>query len=193
MKKKINNRGITLITLIVTIIILLILAGVVINVLIGDNGLFNTVQTAKEKTAVAELKEKADIEYASLKIEDIEKEIKLSQIIEKLKQQGYTIVTTNNGGSEITGITLNPETFILAIGETKDIEVTVKREETAGTKYYANIYDAYYEIKLQNGEIKIRRKSKKYRKRRNTRKYDNNKSRRNKHRSRRNKHRSRSK
>lgn len=154
-----NKNGITLIALIVTIITLLILAGVTISVLLGENGLFNIAQTATEKTAVAELKEKANIEYASLKVEDYEKEVKLSQIIERLKKQGYTIVTTDNGEGEITGITLNPETLMLNIEETKDIEVTVNREETAGTKYYANIYNAYYEITLKNGEIKVRKKT----------------------------------
>ena len=34
-----NNKGITLIALVVTIVVLLILAGISINALIGDNGL----------------------------------------------------------------------------------------------------------------------------------------------------------
>lgn len=159
MKQKNNNKGITLITLVITIIILLILAGVTINIVFGDDGLFYTAQTAAEKTVVENLKKKADIEYANLKVQNYEKEVKLSQVIEELKKQGYTIVTTNNRGSKITGITLNPETLTLAIEETKNIEVIINREETAGTRYYANIYNAYYEITLENGEIKIRRKN----------------------------------
>lgn len=41
-----QNKGITLIALIITIIILLILAGVTINVLIGENGLFSIAKKA---------------------------------------------------------------------------------------------------------------------------------------------------
>ena len=51
MKKfnKSNNLGITLIALIITIIILIILAGVTINLSIGENGLFSKAKYAKEE------------------------------------------------------------------------------------------------------------------------------------------------
>ena len=45
-----NKKGITLIALVVTIIILLILAGVAIGTLTGENGLFSRTKQAKEKT-----------------------------------------------------------------------------------------------------------------------------------------------
>ena len=45
-----NNKAITLIALIVTIIVLLILAGVSIATLTGDNGLLTKAQEAKEAT-----------------------------------------------------------------------------------------------------------------------------------------------
>ena len=51
------NKGITLIALIVTIVILLILAGIAIAALTGDNGLFTRAQQAKQKTVEAEEKE----------------------------------------------------------------------------------------------------------------------------------------
>jgi type II secretory pathway pseudopilin PulG len=41
LKNKINNKGITLIALVITIIVLLILAGVSIATLTGDNRTFN--------------------------------------------------------------------------------------------------------------------------------------------------------
>lgn len=58
-----TQQGITLIALIITIIILLILAGVTISVLIGENGLFNTAKNAGESYQKAEIKEliQADI------------------------------------------------------------------------------------------------------------------------------------
>ena len=48
-----NNRGITLIALVVTVIVLLILAGVSINMLTGQNGILNRASEAKENTQIA--------------------------------------------------------------------------------------------------------------------------------------------
>ncbi len=44
-----NKNGITLIALVVTIIVLLILAGVSISMLTGQNGILNRAAEAKEK------------------------------------------------------------------------------------------------------------------------------------------------
>ena len=48
MKKK--NEGITLIALVVTIIVLMILAGVSVSMLTGQNGILNRAAEAKENT-----------------------------------------------------------------------------------------------------------------------------------------------
>lgn len=48
MKSKANENGVTLVSLVVTIIILLILAGVAINIALGDNGIINKTQKARE-------------------------------------------------------------------------------------------------------------------------------------------------
>ena len=46
-----KNKGITLVALVVTIVVLLILAGVSINLVLGDNGIVKKAQDAKTKTA----------------------------------------------------------------------------------------------------------------------------------------------
>ena len=46
-----NNKGITLVALVVTIVVLLILAGVSINLVLGNNGIIAKAQDAKTKTA----------------------------------------------------------------------------------------------------------------------------------------------
>ena len=48
-----NQRGITLIALVITIIVLLILAGVSIAMLTGDNGILSNAQRSSKETAVA--------------------------------------------------------------------------------------------------------------------------------------------
>ena len=56
MKKK-ENKGITLIALVITIIVLLILAGVSIAMLTGENGILNQAAKAKEETEKAQANE----------------------------------------------------------------------------------------------------------------------------------------
>lgn len=61
--KKLNNKkAITLISLVVTIVILVILAAVVINMTIGNNGLFNKTKLAKSEYVNASEKERKDID-----------------------------------------------------------------------------------------------------------------------------------
>ena len=54
---KTKDAGITLIALIITIIVLLILAGVSLNVLVGDNGIISNAQNASVKTRFAKYNE----------------------------------------------------------------------------------------------------------------------------------------
>ena len=60
-KKNKKERGITLIALITTIIVLLILAGISIGAITGSNGIIGQAQSAKEETEIAQEKEIIDI------------------------------------------------------------------------------------------------------------------------------------
>lgn len=64
-----NNKGITLIALVVTIIVLLILAGISIAMLTGDNGIITNTQTAKKNTLQSGAKESILIALNSMKTE----------------------------------------------------------------------------------------------------------------------------
>ena len=48
-----NIKGITLIALVITIIVLIILTGVAINLTLGQNGLLNRTKEAREKYEIA--------------------------------------------------------------------------------------------------------------------------------------------
>ena len=61
MKNFRKNQGITLIALVITVIVLLILAGVTIATLTGDNGILTRAQEAKGRTEEAQEKEKLDM------------------------------------------------------------------------------------------------------------------------------------
>ena len=62
LKTKTDQKGITLIALVITIIVLLILAGVAIATLLGDNGIITRATTAKEKTQQAGAVERVQVE-----------------------------------------------------------------------------------------------------------------------------------
>ena len=51
-----NNKGVTLVALVITIIVLLILAGVSIAMLVGEDGVLNRATNAADKTAAADAK-----------------------------------------------------------------------------------------------------------------------------------------
>ena len=67
-----KNKGITLIALIVTIIILLILAGIVIASLTGDNGLITRAKDARTVTAISSLKEGIDLYVLEQQLYNVE-------------------------------------------------------------------------------------------------------------------------
>ncbi|MEI3395032.1 MAG: hypothetical protein V8R82_04910 [Clostridia bacterium] len=57
-----EQKGITLVALVITIIILLILAGISIATLSGDNGLFKRAQQAKDATVNGQKNENAALD-----------------------------------------------------------------------------------------------------------------------------------
>ena len=68
-----KQKGITLIALAVTIVVLLILAGITINMLFGSDGLFNISNQAKERYEIGALKDKINNVIADWSIERLTK------------------------------------------------------------------------------------------------------------------------
>ena len=79
-----ENKGVTLIALAVTIVVMLILAGVTISVLNGENGIVKQAQKAKEESKIKELKEKVRIDIAGKRVENINGELRVSVLKEIL-------------------------------------------------------------------------------------------------------------
>ncbi|MDO5557927.1 MAG: BspA family leucine-rich repeat surface protein [Clostridia bacterium] len=65
-----HSSGITLITLIITIVIMLILAGITINLTLGENGIFQKAKLAKGQYETASVQEKLELELAAIQMED---------------------------------------------------------------------------------------------------------------------------
>ena len=70
--KNIRNKGITLIALVITIIVLLILAGVSIATLTGENGILTRANDSKKQTEIASVKEQAQLDIANWIAERLE-------------------------------------------------------------------------------------------------------------------------
>lgn len=113
-KKIINNtcntKGITLIALVVTIIILIILAGVSINLLLGENGIVGKTIYAKQQYEMAQVKEKLDLAITEIQTEEASKgrEATLDTLYTNLptKLSGISIEKEEN---ELKGILNNYE------------------------------------------------------------------------------------
>ena len=134
-----GQYGITLIALVITIIVLLILAGVSIAMLVGNNGILTQANQAKENNKIATAKEKVQLEAAGSfentgifsKIifkENLKKNLKLtnSDIVENtdgtiiVKVDGYDVIVNGTTGTIITAT--NPVTT--GNIEDREIELT---------------------------------------------------------------------
>ena len=94
-----NYKGITLIALVVTIIILLILAGVTISSL-GEQGLFGKAKSAIEKSKEAEVDEKIKLAVSESLLKD-RGELKAATLKDILETEYEATVEDTNGGFPI--------------------------------------------------------------------------------------------
>ena len=69
-----RENGITLIALVITIIVLIILAGISISLILGDNGIVEKAKQAKEQTEQAKLNEEKGLNEAVKYVENMESE-----------------------------------------------------------------------------------------------------------------------
>ena len=67
--KKTQEKGITLIALVVTIVVLLILSGITINMLFGSDGIFNIANQAKEQYEIGAIKDRINNVIANWSID----------------------------------------------------------------------------------------------------------------------------
>ena len=94
-KFEMGKRGITLIALVITIIVLLILAGVTISALSGDNGILLNAAKAREETEATTEEEKIQLAIIGALTENDGKEI-IKNILESelekfFKKSEYTV------------------------------------------------------------------------------------------------------
>lgn len=159
-----QEKGITLVALVVTIIVLLILAGVAINMVLGENGLIQKAKVAQEKYAVAEEKEKIQMAYAAYLMGNLDGEFDAEALKAKVKEQAPDAeVTVSEDGKSVT--VTYPET-----GNSYTIDsngnVTEKDTLTNGAETVPEIPNTYANMEtgtsfrtdvenLNGGELKL--------------------------------------
>ena len=112
-EKQKNIKGITLIALVITIIVLLILAGVSIAMLTGDNGILTQARNAKEKT------EKAS-ELEGIQLAVIGSETKDNEYLDILDEESFKKELEKHFGSEKLDVVANGDgSFIITINDRK--------------------------------------------------------------------------
>ena len=147
-----KNKGITLISLVITIIVLLILAGVSIAMLTGQNGILTQAQNASTQTEIAEAKEKAQMDImawqsaqlengqdATLNDETVKTILTGKDYVKELKDTSfisvkgeheiqysdlYTNGNNQSGQTIVDGVTV-PSGFTHIAGESKEKGIVV--------------------------------------------------------------------
>ena len=118
-----KQRGITLIALIITIIVLLILAGVSISLVVGDNGVLTQSQNAKKKTEEANAIEEISMAWSSIYTDYLVD----SSANPNIQKNGYFTLTNfqkyMNGNGSITAAVYNSDGTV-SINYQRNSEVT---------------------------------------------------------------------
>ena len=119
-----NQKGITLIALIVTIIVLLILAGVSLNIVLGDKGIIKQAQTSKNEyedkvkdtqegidglynELIGEKEEDGGIKVTTIKLEPTTANLEVGDILNLT--DGFTIEPENATNNRVIWRSSNPE------------------------------------------------------------------------------------
>ena len=139
-----KNNGITLIALVITIIVLLILAGVTIATLTGDNGILTKATESKEQTELADEKEKVELSATGALTKGNGGEISQENLEEELGKYfetgKYAVEAgTNEDGTEGYIVTITEKDpngrkyFVDKNGNVEDYIVREPEEPTEGT------------------------------------------------------------
>ena len=139
---KFDRKGITLIALVITIIVLLILAGVTIATLMGDNGILTKAQQAKTKTEEAQNQENETlqnyedtIDYilspnAGTIIEDIPEEWTSDNVTAISDGEGSVIPLPEGfcyiGGTKSEGIVISDNSTDVGKGTSHEVAQTLQ-------------------------------------------------------------------
>ena len=150
MDVKKRQKGITLISLVVTIVVLLILAGITISTVFSDNGIIKKAQEARNKTLEAVAQEHKDLNQLYNDLEAALNSVPSEPVIPKPPEGAVQISEPNwsNGTASVT-ITTSETGFTLqyqigGVDEAKWTNITSGKsisDLTLGQTIYARLYN----------------------------------------------------
>ena len=127
-----KNKGITLIALVITIVILIILAGVSISLIFNEDGIISKAQDAKEKHEVASIIEK--LELAKVEVADDKGKINFEEYIDKIIDDEIVNKenVTKNDENTVTITTNNGDEIVISVTATG--KITIARKKSSNEK-----------------------------------------------------------
>lgn len=120
MKKLIKQTGVTLVALVITVIVLIILAGISMNTLMGDNGIITKTKQAKENTLLAQEEETKQLNQLYEQLNNMENgniDTGDSEAVEKLLNFKKVIATAVTNEGVVTQETDTAEVMASNIGK----------------------------------------------------------------------------
>ena len=123
MKTK-ETRGITIISLVVTIVVLLILAGVSASLVIGNNNLFDKAKSTQKVQTIAGIKEALELEKVDIQVES--KKVDLDTYLEQIStgKKNYNLSSKEKVDEKNAEIIVNDEyKFLVKDKENGDVEI----------------------------------------------------------------------
>ena len=143
MKTK-ETRGITIISLVVTIVVLLILAGVSVSLLIGNNNLFDKAKSTQKVQTIAGIKEALELEKADIQVES--KTVNLENYLEQIStgKKNYDLSSTEKIDNKNAYIIINDQyKFLLKDKENGDVEITYEGVAVSGDLTLSSYEETY--------------------------------------------------
>ena len=156
-----KNNGITLIALVITIVILLILAGIAIAALTGDNGLFSRAQQAKEETIKSQLKEEITMSIQEIQTEELPKgnNVTLKTLAEGQLESKLKDITVELENDEINGeykdyeYTIDLNLNVTINGAATGVRIKGNAEVQSGYVFEGNTVDIKVTASITEGTI----------------------------------------
>ncbi len=149
-----NKKGITLIALVITIIVLLILAGISLNLITGGEGILNKASTAVNKTQESAIEEELNLEISKLRMEAVEqgKSFDVKYIAEELPKSLKDCICSLNDDEK--GIEGEYKDYIFTVDEKCVVQIESK---VGGIKpeITAEVITEGYVLEGENAEIEI--------------------------------------
>ena len=158
-KSRMKKEGaITLIALVVSIVVILLLAGVTIATLTGDNGILSQAQNAQEKNQIAKFKDDVSMAYMEKYAEKAQEgdftPITANDIVKKL-MEGYGYTDNNLHRQVIGTVELEaPENGNIELATNSSTTVSVIPDENS-TKNYVKIGEKWYEFSITGDQVTV--------------------------------------